>query len=222
MKFNSATEMLDYIKEGNDLYNPVLETYVFLYNDCGSIAIYSITVEHANILSKKAADIDGFWGGCLGPGGYIYDDPSYEDYTEEQTSNLECCEEFYMDENWVNTNDWGEGMTKLEWLQRTNAWSIIQDLDDKAYDFYYMAMHDNGMDLYDADDYAWICTLINYDIGADRAKEILKWLYENDQTAMSFTAESIPTLKNICEELDLKIDFSKALTETPDAIHYVW
>ena len=114
-------------------------------------------------------------------------------------------------------------MTKRQWLKESGSWSVLQGLGDEAYDFYYMAMHDNGMHLYDADEYAWLNTLIGYDIGADKAKAIIRWLYENDQSAMSFEAGDIETLKSICEmELGLHIDFSNAVTETPNAIHYSW
>ena len=114
-------------------------------------------------------------------------------------------------------------MTKRQWLKESGSWSVLSGLGDEAYDFYYMAMHDNGMHLYDADDYAWLNTLIGYDIGADNAKAIIRWLYENDQSAMSFEAEDIETLKSICEmELGLRIDFSRAAKETPRAIAYTW
>ena len=114
-------------------------------------------------------------------------------------------------------------MTKRQWLKESGSWSVLSGLGDEAYDFYYMAMHDNGMHLYDADEYAWLNTLIGYDIGADKAKAIIRWLYENDQSAMGFEAGDIRTLKNICEmELGLQIDFSNAVTETPNAIKYTW
>ena len=115
-------------------------------------------------------------------------------------------------------------MAKLEWLkEKSGVWNIIGELDETAHNFYYRAMHDNHMDLYDADDYAWLNTLIGYDIGVKNAKRIEKWLYENDETVTSYSAENIGTLKNLCElELELKIDFSNAVTVTPEAIKYTW
>lgn len=112
---------------------------------------------------------------------------------------------------------------EINWLTTTNAWSIINGLGNAAYKFYYRAMHDNGMDLYDADDYAWLNTLLGYDIGADHAKGICRWLYENDETVTSYCAENLGTLKSICElELGYHLDFSNAVTETPEAIQYAW
>ncbi len=113
-------------------------------------------------------------------------------------------------------------MTKLGWLQNSNTWSIIAGLGDDAYNFYYRAMHDNQMDLYDADDYAWLNTLIGYDIGIDNAREIMAWLSANDQAVLEFGAEHLPTLRNICDELNLKVDFNNAVKETPKAIRYEW
>lgn len=94
MTFNSAREMLDYIQDGFDLYNPETGTYVFLYNGAGSICVYSISREEAEELKKK----EYYWGAYLGAGGNIYDDPSYEYHTEDQMNNIQWCENCYNEE----------------------------------------------------------------------------------------------------------------------------
>ena len=105
MIFNSAREMLDYIQEGNDLYNPNDESYVFLYNGYGSIAEYGISKEHAKELAKQAKENDEYWGAFLGPHGYIFDDPSCDFFEEGDTSNLDWCEDHYQLEGWMNTEE---------------------------------------------------------------------------------------------------------------------
>ena len=105
MKFTTAQEMLEFIQDGNDLWSQSAETYVFVYNDAGSICIYSINKEKAKQLASDAKKYDEYWGAFLGIGGSIYDDPSYEDYTEDQMSNLDLCEELYLIEDWVLTQD---------------------------------------------------------------------------------------------------------------------
>lgn len=105
MKFNSAQEMLNYIQGGNDLYNPRLETYVFVYSDAGSIAYYSITNEHAKELAKLAKENDEYWGAFLGPGGRIIDDPSSDFYTDGKETNLDWCKDMYKEEGWINTEE---------------------------------------------------------------------------------------------------------------------
>ena len=106
MTFNSAKEMLEYIQEGNDLYNQNIETYVFVYSDAGSIAYYSIDNDHAKELSQTAKEYNEYWGAFLGCGGYIVDDPDSDSYREGRETNLEWCEGCYMEEGWVNTNDY--------------------------------------------------------------------------------------------------------------------
>ena len=70
--------MLSALHEGTDLYSPSRNTYVFIYNEKGSIAVYtSITQEIADDLRSQ----EGYWGGNLGPGGNIYDS---EEYFEER------------------------------------------------------------------------------------------------------------------------------------------
>lgn len=105
MKFTTAQEMLEFIQDGNDLWSQSAETYVFVYNGAGSICIYSINKEKAKQLASDAKKYDEYWSAFLGIGGSIYDDPSYEDYTEDQMSNLDLCEELYLIEDWVLTQD---------------------------------------------------------------------------------------------------------------------
>lgn len=95
MKFKNGKEMLEEIQSGTDLYNPRTEQYAFLYNESGSIAVYTISNEHAAKLEKLAKEQGEYWGAFLGSGGSIYDDPSYEDYEEENYSNLDWCNDNY-------------------------------------------------------------------------------------------------------------------------------
>ena len=102
--FNSAEEMLDALISGEDLYNVATGTYVFGYNDCGSIAVYDLSYEEAAELQEQTEEYEEgemYWGAFLGPGGSIYDDPSYEYYTEDQPSNMDFCEEYYNWNGWI-------------------------------------------------------------------------------------------------------------------------
>lgn len=112
MRFNNGKEMLHEIV-GNltDLYSPEKETYVFLYNDCDSICLYSIDEDEAVRLATEAGNSDEeYWSAFLGWGGEIIDDPSYEDYREGSETPLEWCEAMY-DGEWIDTRDY------LEWLK---------------------------------------------------------------------------------------------------------
>ena len=114
-----------------------------------------------------------------------------------------------------------EIISKRAWLEGTCGKTMLLGLTDDATNFFYRAMHDNEMGFYDTDAYAWLNTLFGYDIGILNAKSIIGWLYENDQDALEFTADSKESLKSICEyELDLKLDFTRWACETPIAIRY--
>lgn len=123
IKFNSAEEMLKMMAEGNmvDLYNPRTETYLFVYNDYGSICEYSsIDKEYAKELAKQAMESgnDYYWGACLGPGGSIYDGLDYikentdEYYKEDEIYDhaLDYCEGVYMLEGWMTTEEFAKEM----------------------------------------------------------------------------------------------------------------
>lgn len=95
MKFNSANEMYELVREGFDLYNINTGNYVFVYSDKGSIAVYCFDLEYAKELSSKAVELNEYWGAFLGRGGYIY----------ENGSELEWCKENYCLDGWRLTND---------------------------------------------------------------------------------------------------------------------
>ena len=101
MKFNSALEMLEFIQAGNSLWSPSEETYVFLYNNVGSICTYHVNQFMAKVLTRLSKDSDSFWESFLGIGGVIYDDPSYENYDQMSSNNLNICENLCIAQDWV-------------------------------------------------------------------------------------------------------------------------
>lgn len=54
MKFKTWEEMYRYLENEGDLYNPLLELYVFLYNEAGALCTYNISEEKAMELSVKS------------------------------------------------------------------------------------------------------------------------------------------------------------------------
>lgn len=105
MKFNTAKEMLEYIRESNGLYNVKTHEYVFEYNAEGSICVYSLSTEEATSVSKLAHEHDDYWGAFLGwHGSAIYDNPD----------NIDWCKDNYAIDGWIDIYDGKE-------------WLIIQD-----------------------------------------------------------------------------------------------
>ncbi len=101
--FKSAKDMLDILKAGIDLYNG--KQYVYSYNDNNSIAVYDLAPDEAKRVSERAMRDKEYWSAMLGPGGKIYDDPSYQGYDPRLLSNLDYCEAHYT-EPWEMTASW--------------------------------------------------------------------------------------------------------------------
>ena len=116
MIFNSGMEMYDYLCSGRDLYSKSCGVYAFEYNDAHAICIYYLQPEEVVKLIGKGKETGEYWGGHLGRGGSILDDPYYDDddhrYHEEEAMrnlylrpSLEFCEETFMVEDWMDTDD---------------------------------------------------------------------------------------------------------------------
>ncbi|MCR5722395.1 MAG: hypothetical protein K6G72_08635 [Lachnospiraceae bacterium] len=110
--FNNGKAMLDLVLLDEDLYNLETGDYVFHYSEDGSIATYSLDIKEAMELAEKALEGQEYWGAYLGPGGWIYDDPSSDFYDKECPSNLSYCEEVYSTGRWYKTSD-----LQLEWAK---------------------------------------------------------------------------------------------------------
>lgn len=105
LTFHNGAEMLEALQTG-DLYSPLSEIYIFIYNDVGSLCSYDITLSEAETLENKCREQPGeYWSAFLGTGGWIYDDPSHELFNPDHgISNLELCERLYTEE-WIYTTD---------------------------------------------------------------------------------------------------------------------
>ena len=89
------------------------------------------------------------------------------------------------------------------------------DLSDEFYSFYYKCMKAD-MHYADADRYAILNTLFNYDIGMDNARSIDKWMYENGEEIYELKATSKEDKSKVAlavAELGLNLDFSGWITE---------
>lgn len=113
-------------------------------------------------------------------------------------------------------------MKKKEWIENKVGNGMLDGLDDLAIDFYYMAMHDNGMDWSDADGYALLNTLFGYNIGADHAKGIIKWLYEHDFEITEVESGERGMMEEACNELGYHLDFGYWMYEDPEYLRYFY
>jgi len=132
--FSSAEEMLD-CAQNHDLYNPETGAYVFGYNEAGALCEYILDEEEVkDIIVKRQNGDDCYWGGYLGPGGDIYDDPEDENLDEDELedlySNLNYCEDHYT-ENWVYCSDYERGLLEGATRYATNIkWDV--DYEDNG------------------------------------------------------------------------------------------
>ena len=114
-KFTSGMEMYEFLLSGRDLYSKNMHTYAFVYNDAGAICIYAMYPEDAVELVEKSKEYGDYWGAFLGwYGSGILDEPKFDEY--RYTDNWELhklyleptltfCEETYMEEDWMDTDD---------------------------------------------------------------------------------------------------------------------
>ena len=93
--FDNAKEMLDFINDGHDLYCEEDGMFVTNFNYYNSIVVYNLDEFQVRECEKHREETGGYWIECLGPGGSIYDDPSYPDFEDGQMSNLDFCEQNY-------------------------------------------------------------------------------------------------------------------------------
>ncbi len=89
------------------------------------------------------------------------------------------------------------------------------DYSDKLYAFYYRCA-EAGMDMADADRYAILNTLFNYDIGMENARAIDEWMYEHDEEIYELNATSMGDKAKVAlavAELGLNLDFNGWIKE---------
>lgn len=110
--FATPEEFLKSIQDGNDYYNPDKGIYVFVYNDAGSIAYYFLDDEEVVNLRDQSEEDGEYWGAHLGVGGYICEDPSYEDYKSGDFTNLDFCKQVYK-------LDWENVTPSIKELEKT-------------------------------------------------------------------------------------------------------
>ena len=134
MKFKNWEEMYNYIIKQGDLYNPVLEEYVFHYNTDGAICSYNVSTDEATALAKIANKYNEYWGAMLGVGGKIYDNDSYD--REKETDlylkpSYDYCKEHYKEDSWVSTVEYGRNIIrKKEIFSMTTLKSFLELYDD--------------------------------------------------------------------------------------------
>lgn len=81
---------------------------------------------------------------------------------------------------------------------------------DEFYSFYYRCMK-AGMHYADADRYAILNTMFNYDIGMENARVIDHWMYEHDEEIYELNPENADDKSMVAlavAELGLNLDFS--------------
>lgn len=115
MKFENGKQMHDYLCSGRDLYSKSQGIYAFLYNDADAICIYNLNPEEVVKLIEDSEEYKDYWGAFLGwKSSAILDDGNYDEYRyvedEEKRKlylkpTLDFCEEIYMVEDWMDTDD---------------------------------------------------------------------------------------------------------------------
>lgn len=108
MKFKTWEEMYNYLVSGRDLYNVLLQKYVFMYNDDGALCVYNIGADEAREMATNALMDDESWSAYLGAGGAIMDDDSCDRTNKDKYLALsyDFCKAYFSDEGWCDTKDY--------------------------------------------------------------------------------------------------------------------
>ena len=78
--------------ENGDLYNPVLEIYLWEYNNSGAIAYANLTQNEAISIAKEMAEDNEYWGANLGGKSYIVEAEDANKYKDESPELFEANE----------------------------------------------------------------------------------------------------------------------------------
>ena len=99
----------------------------------------------------------------------------------------------------------------LEYLEMEDA---KVDYPNELYSFYYRCKKAD-MHYADADRYAILNTLFNYDIGMENARAIDSWMYEHDEEIYELNADkhSKSIISLAVAELGINLDFSRWITK---------
>lgn len=96
--FRNWREMYDTLNNGNDLYNPIINKYVFVYNENGALCTYNLDKEEAMNVSKNANG--DTWSSVLGTGGCILDAMTLSKEESLQPS-YDFCKDYCMADGWI-------------------------------------------------------------------------------------------------------------------------
>ena len=102
----------------------------------------------------------------------------------------------------------------LEYLE-LDVYDNNDDISDEFYSFYYRCKK-APMHYADADRYAILNTLFNYDIGMDNARAVDHWMYEHGEEIYELKATSEDDKSKVAlavAELGLNLDFSGWIKE---------
>lgn len=103
----------------------------------------------------------------------------------------------------------------IKYLEMDYTEHNLDIFPDELYSFYYRCMKAD-MHYADADRYAILNTLFNYDIGMDNARGIDTWMYHHDEEIYELKATSMEDKLKVAlavAELGLNIDFSGWIKE---------
>lgn len=89
-EFCSAKQIYNFLLEGKDLYNPVLEIHLWEYNNDGAIAYALITENEAENIAKEMAKDNECWSANLGGRSYIIEADNADEYENESPEIFEA------------------------------------------------------------------------------------------------------------------------------------
>ena len=116
-----------------------------------------------------------------------------------------------------------ERLRNKRFVMKQIGFEMCRDMPDAFFAHTYRAMTDYGLSVYDSDKWAWLNTLMGFDIGFYHARDIIGWYAERDRDVMDICVGCRKEFQDIVKnELGFHFDFSKFPEKTPEAISYEW
>lgn len=151
MKFKDWKDMYNYISSGNDLYNVLLNKYIFPYNNGNGLCTYDIPYDEAILLAQKANKTYNYWSVFINSNEYPIEILVDSDYTTKYQSeaylakSYDFCKLYWDEIGWVDTRTFeseitnnGKENTIQDFKYQSNVAKIIynrtQQLSSKLVD----------------------------------------------------------------------------------------
>ena len=112
---------------------------------------------------------------------------------------------------------------KKDYVMSRIGQDLCKSASDDFFEHTYMAMEKYGFSFHWSESWAWLNTLIGYDIGADKALKLIRYFERNGIDVLKLDAGDMDELVAACIlGIGYYIDLKAWPKETPGTVRYTW